>query len=127
MEDAMSDTKSSADRRLATYGSLAPGRVNHHQLAGLDGYWRQGTVRGKLVDAGWGASLGYPGLILDPQGPPVDVHLFESSELPDHWPRLDAFEGTGYRRVVARVSTTDGDADAWIYVIAAEKPETSTL
>jgi gamma-glutamylcyclotransferase (GGCT)/AIG2-like uncharacterized protein YtfP len=126
MEDAMSDTISSADRRLATYGSLAPGRVNHHQLAGLAGHWRQGTVTGILIDAGWGASLGYPGLILDPQGPPVDVHLLESSDLPDHWPRLDAFEGTGYRRVVARVSTTDGDVDAWIYVIAAGNPDTPT-
>lgn len=25
------------DHRLATYGTLAPGRVNHHQLAGLAG------------------------------------------------------------------------------------------
>jgi gamma-glutamylcyclotransferase (GGCT)/AIG2-like uncharacterized protein YtfP len=120
----MSDTNSTADRRLATYGTLAPGRVNHHQLAGLDGHWRQGTVRGTLVDAGWGASLGYPGLILDPQGPPVEVYLFESSELPNHWPRLDAFEGTGYRRVVTRVSTTDGEVEACIYVIATESPET---
>ena len=120
----MSDMNSPADRRLATYGSLAPGRVNHQQLAGLDGHWRQGTVRGTLVDAGWGASLGFPGLILGPEGPLVEVYLFESSELRNHWPRLDAFEGTGYRRVVARVSTTDGDVDAWIYVIAAGNPDT---
>ena len=105
------------DTRFATYGTLAPGRVNHHQLAGLKGRWRQGTVRGRLVDAGWGAALGYPGLVLDPLGPVVEVHLFESSDLPDHWPRLDAFEGTGYRRVVTQVRTADGDLDAWIYVI----------
>lgn len=29
---------------------------------------RQGTVRGKLAEEGWGADLGYPGLILDPTG-----------------------------------------------------------
>jgi gamma-glutamylcyclotransferase (GGCT)/AIG2-like uncharacterized protein YtfP len=52
MENAMPDTNNTADMRLATYGTLAPGRVNHHQLAGLDGHWRQGTVKGTLVDAG---------------------------------------------------------------------------
>ena len=108
-----------ADTRLATYGTLAPGRANHHQLAGLKGQWRQGTVRGTLVDTGWAAALGYPGLILDPLGSVVQVYLFESAELPDHWPRLDAFEGTGYRRVVTQVRTADGELDAWIYVIAA--------
>lgn len=107
-----------ADQRLATYGTLAPGRVNHHQLAGLAGYWRRGTVRGRLVDAGWGAALGYPGLVLDPQAAAVEVHLFESPDLPGHWPRLDAFEGPGYRRVTTRVRTADGEQDAWIYVIA---------
>jgi gamma-glutamylcyclotransferase (GGCT)/AIG2-like uncharacterized protein YtfP len=106
-----------ADTRFATYGTLAPGRANHHQLAGLKGRWRQGTVRGRLVDAGWGAELGYPGLVLDPLGPAVEVYLFESAELPDHWSRLDEFEGTGYRRVVTQVCTADGELDAWIYVV----------
>ncbi len=109
--------KSSADTRLATYGTLAPGRVNEHQLAELEGFWRQGTVRGRLVEAGWGAKLGFPGLVLDPQGEAVEVHVFESMALPDHWQRLDAFEGEGYRRVTAQVSTSDGNLDAWIYVI----------
>ena len=52
--------------RLATYGSLAPGRPNHHQLDGLEGRWSEGDVYGRLVDAGWGASLGYPALIPTP-------------------------------------------------------------
>ena len=108
-----------ADTRLATYGTLAPGRVNHHQLAGLKGQWQQGTVRGRLADAGWAAALGHPGLVLDPLGPVVEVYLFESAELPNHWPRLDEFEGTGYRRVVPQVRTADGELNAWIFVIAA--------
>ena len=105
------------DTRLITYGTLSPGRANHHELSGLRGRWRQGTVRGRLFAAGWGAALGYPGLVLDPQGPVVEVHLLESPDLPDHWPRLDAFEGPGYRRVVTRVTTADGALDAWIYEI----------
>ncbi|MHA1166069.1 MAG: gamma-glutamylcyclotransferase family protein [Alphaproteobacteria bacterium] len=113
----MANSKKSADTRLATYGTLAPGQANNDQLADLKGNWRQGTVRGRLVEAGWGAELGYPGLILDPAGQVIEVYIFESSELPNHWLRLDEFEGAGYRRVVTQVSTVDGDLDASIYVI----------
>ncbi|HEU0142124.1 MAG TPA: gamma-glutamylcyclotransferase [Bryobacteraceae bacterium] len=109
---------SAPDMRLATYGTLAPGRVNHHHLAGLSGRWQRGAVRGRLVDAGWGSALGFPALVLDPMGPLVDVYLFESSDLPDHWFRLDEFEGPGYTRVVTQVSTADGELGAWIYVVA---------
>lgn len=115
----MANSKTPAEIRLATYGTLAPGRVNNGQLADLKGHWRKGTVRGQLVEAGWGAQLGYPGLVLDPSGQDVEVHVFESSDLPDHWLRLDTFEGAGYRRVVTRVRTADGDLEAWIYVLDA--------
>jgi gamma-glutamylcyclotransferase (GGCT)/AIG2-like uncharacterized protein YtfP len=107
-----------APTRLATYGSLAPGRVNHGELAGLDGTWTAGTVRGRLAPEGWGAALGFPGLVLDPEGEDVAVFVFSSPDLPRRWPRLDAFEGDGYRRVVAEVRTPDGPLDACIYVLA---------
>lgn len=103
---------------LATYGSLAPGRVNHGQLADLNGIWREGTVRGRLVEAGWGAAQGYPGLILDPAGAAVDVHLFVSADLAAHWGRLDAFEGPGYRRVVTEIATPEGPVAGFIYELA---------
>ena len=115
----MAESSNSAHTRLATYGTLAPGRANSGQLADLKGAWRQGTVRGRLVESGWGAEHGYPGLILDPSGQVIEVYIFESSELPDHWLRLDEFEGAGYRRVVTQVRTEDGDLDASIYVINA--------
>ena len=67
------------NHRLATYGSLAPGRRNHSQLDGLTGRWFEGQVYGELRNAGWGASLGYPALVLDPQGSAVDVAVFERS------------------------------------------------
>jgi gamma-glutamylcyclotransferase (GGCT)/AIG2-like uncharacterized protein YtfP len=107
-----------SDTRLATYGTLAPGRANHHQLSDLQGHWQQGTVKGKLVPSGWGAALGYPGLVLDEDAASIDVFLFESLELPAHWERLDAFEGANYRRAIARVTTPAGDVDACIYVLA---------
>jgi gamma-glutamylcyclotransferase (GGCT)/AIG2-like uncharacterized protein YtfP len=91
--------------------------VNHHHLAALKGRWLKGTVTGRLIEAGWGAALGFPGLVLDPEGPAVEVSLLESPDLPDHWPRLDALEGPGYRRVVTQVATDEGEFNAWIYVV----------
>ena len=106
------------DTRLAVYGTLAPGQSNHHQLAGLQGRWRTGTVHGRRYDSGWGAALGYPGLVLDGRGNAVEVQLFESPDLPAHWGRLDAFEGPGYRRVAAAVALAGETVSAFIYVLA---------
>jgi gamma-glutamylcyclotransferase (GGCT)/AIG2-like uncharacterized protein YtfP len=119
--DRHRDPESGSDaafQRLATYGSLAPGRPNHHQLAGLDGRWSEGKVYGTLVNAGWGAGLGYPALIIDPDGSAINVQVFESVDLPAHWSRLDDFEGPGYRRVVTTVHSPAGDVDAYIYALA---------
>jgi gamma-glutamylcyclotransferase (GGCT)/AIG2-like uncharacterized protein YtfP len=107
-----------AEVRLATYGTLAPGRQNHGQLSDLAGRWLVGEVRGALVDEGWGAELGYPALVLDPGGTPIEVYVFESEALVHHWDRLDEFEGPGYRRTPVDVSTDEGVLAASIYVIA---------
>lgn len=107
----------SAENRLATYGTLAPGRVNNHELANLKGAWFKGTIKGTLVEAGWGAGLGYPGLILDPTGDEIEVYVFESPDLPDHWDRLDAFEGDGYKRMVTHATTERGIVEVSIYTI----------
>jgi gamma-glutamylcyclotransferase (GGCT)/AIG2-like uncharacterized protein YtfP len=109
-----------AQTRLAVYGSLAPGRPNHHHLSEMSGEWRAGTVRGRLMAAGWGAKLGFPGLVLNPDGEEIAVQIFESADLPANWPRLDAFEGEGYRRVVTAVVAEAGAVEACIYVLAGE-------
>jgi gamma-glutamylcyclotransferase (GGCT)/AIG2-like uncharacterized protein YtfP len=84
----------------------------------LDGRWLRGRVRGIFVASGWGFHLGYPALILDAAGEEVTVDVLESVDLPAHWSRLDAFEGSAYQRVVTTVSTPDGDIEASIYVLA---------
>jgi gamma-glutamylcyclotransferase (GGCT)/AIG2-like uncharacterized protein YtfP len=89
--------------RLVVYGSLAPGEPNHHQLDGIHGVWERGVVHGELHDRGWGARIGYPALEWQPDGPTVDVHLFSSEQLPEHWARLDQFEGKEYRRCLVPV------------------------
>jgi gamma-glutamylcyclotransferase (GGCT)/AIG2-like uncharacterized protein YtfP len=49
----------------------------------------------------------------------VAVVVFESADLPNHWARLDDFEGDGYRREVVSVATEAGDVEAWLYASAS--------
>jgi gamma-glutamylcyclotransferase (GGCT)/AIG2-like uncharacterized protein YtfP len=88
--------------RLAVYGTLAPGEVNHDQLSECTGTWRSGTVRG------WRREREYPELVLDASGPQVAVQVLESPALAEVWPRLDEFEGEGYRRVLVEVRFAGG-------------------
>lgn len=111
-------SSSPAATRLAVYGSLTPGGPNHHVLADLDGHWISGTVRGHLREAGWGAALGYPGLVLDGDGPVISVSVLHADGLVDRWGDLDAFEGPSYRRERVLVSTEDGEVEAQIYVLS---------
>ncbi len=106
--------------RLAVYGTLGPGGPNQHVLADLGGRWFVGTVRGHLRAEGWGSDLGYPGIVLDPGGPAVEVQVLDSPALADHWDRLDEFEGPGYRRVAVTVTTPAGPVTAAIYELAVE-------
>lgn len=70
--------------------------------------------------SGWGAAVGFPGIRLDPDGPRVDVHVLEAQDLPDHWQRLDEFEGEEYDRVIATVSCDEERIDASIYALRPE-------
>ena len=106
------------DHRLAVYGTLAPGRSNHRELAGLTGEWRTGRICGRLIAEGWAATEGYPAFFVDPLAPPIEIQLFESADLPQHWRRLDAFEGPHYRRTAISVSIGDEMIEAWIYAAA---------
>jgi gamma-glutamylcyclotransferase (GGCT)/AIG2-like uncharacterized protein YtfP len=93
-----------SDCQLAVYGSLAPGRSNHHVIADLPGNWVERLiVHGELLTTGWGAALGYRALRWQWDGPEVEVALFTSQQLPLHWPRLDEFEGEDYRRILVPV------------------------
>jgi gamma-glutamylcyclotransferase (GGCT)/AIG2-like uncharacterized protein YtfP len=112
-----------ADQRLATYGTLAPGRPNNHHLDGLEGRWMTGHVHGRLIQEGWGAELGFPALVIDPAGSAISVHVFESADLPEHWRRLDSFEGSGYQRVVITVHTPGGELEASIYAARPAGPQ----
>ena len=109
-----------SDHRLAVYGTLAPDEPNHHQMDGMAGEWSPGIVRGRLFMVGWGGEMGYPGIELDPDGQEVSVQVFESADLPDHWERLDRFEGPGYQRVAVEVLTAAGPIEAQIYALVPD-------
>ncbi len=104
--------------RLFVYGTLAPDRPNEHVLAEVPGTWEPATVRGTLLQEGWGAAVGYPGIVLDEYGGEVHGFIFSSEELSAHWARLDEFEGAGYERVVASVELENGTVvKAQIYAL----------
>ena len=105
--------------RLFVYGSLAPGRPNAHVLAQVPGIWEVATVRGVLRYEGWGAAIGYPGIVIDERGEEVAGFVFCSDELGAHWERLDRFEGEGYVRVLAPVKLGNGTlVQAYVYVLS---------
>ncbi|ENU39890.1 AIG2-like family protein [Acinetobacter johnsonii] len=68
-------------QHLFVYGTLAPNKPNAHILEALAGTWNKGSVKGLLKEAGWGAELGFPGLMLGPDGPTVDGYIFSSEQL----------------------------------------------
>ena len=109
--------------RLAVYGSLAPGKSNHYMLARYPGIWTRGRVRGDLVNAGWGAAGGFPGLVPRADAPWVRVEIFESKELQNAWGALDEFEGIEYQRVLIDVFSEESDNrplfQAHIYAIVS--------
>lgn len=106
--------------RLFVYGTLAPGRPNEHILADVPGTWEPATVRGSLLQEGWGAAVGYPGIVLTEYGDNIEGFLFTSDDLASHWARLDKFEGDGYVRVPVSVQLQDGTTiEAHIYALAS--------
>jgi len=116
-----------APHALAAYGTLAPGRSNAHVMDGVRGTWIPGTLRGTLHASGIGAATGYPGVVLAGTAPAhattdVPAQVLVSADLPDHWDRLDAFEGAGYRRVPAVVALEDDDAvrPAFVYELVPD-------
>jgi gamma-glutamylcyclotransferase (GGCT)/AIG2-like uncharacterized protein YtfP len=111
------ETLFGCSERLAVYGSLAPGRENHHIVAPLGGSWSEGVVEGEMTRYGWGAAMGYSALHLRPGGPAVAVHVLTSVALPAAWPELDAFEGAEYRRVLVPV-WSNGDGGRTLVTVA---------
>ncbi|MEM6449547.1 MAG: gamma-glutamylcyclotransferase family protein [Cyanobacteria bacterium P01_D01_bin.105] len=104
--------------RLFVYGTLQPGGPNEHVMSAIGGEWQPAVIKGTLHKEGWGAKMGYQGLVLDDNGSDVDGYVFTSAALSTHWDELDAFEGKEYSRVVAAVTLPTGEqVPACVYVL----------
>lgn len=109
---------------LFVYGTLMPNCPNGHVLENVVGKFVPATVRGYLKDAGWSASMGYPGIKLNEEGDTIHGYLFYSNNLINHWDNLDEFEGEEFERQEVNVERYDEmDVDTFIYVLKASEEQ----
>ena len=109
---------------LFVYGTLMPNCPNGYVLENVVGKFVPATVRGYLKDAGWSASMGYPGIKLNEEGDTIHGYLFYSNNLINHWDNLDEFEGLEFQRQEVNVERYDElDVDTFIYVLKASEEE----
>ena len=105
-------------RRLAVYGTLAPGRPNHYVVAPLGGEWTEGVVEGDLSAEGWGAALGYPAFRPRVGGAAVAVRVLNASALARAWAEIDRFEGAEYQRILVPVFRPGPADERHLYTVA---------
>ena len=75
-------------------------------------------MKGYLKMQGWGAAMGFPGLVPDAAGEEVRGLLFSAANLSNFWATLDNFEGEQYERVLVVAYLQDGSAvEAYVYVL----------
>lgn len=105
--------------KLFVYGTLAPGRPNEHILKKIAGSWKKAYVWGKLLEQGWGAAMGFPGIKLDEKSERVEGYVFYSANLQSHWNELDNFEGEAYQRIRTTIILEDENEPikAFIYAL----------
>jgi gamma-glutamylcyclotransferase (GGCT)/AIG2-like uncharacterized protein YtfP len=105
-------------QRLFIYGTLAPGRENHNVVEGIPGSWEAATLKGILLHEGWGADMGYPGIIPSKDGDEVEGYILCSEYLSEYWKMLDEFEGDAYKRMSVVAKTNSGDeVEAYVYAL----------
>lgn len=115
-------TTDGPETRFATYGTFPPGRENHHVVAPIGGAWRTGWVEGETRVTTAGRWRGFAGFVPLQGGPRLPVWLLESDALPDHWARLDAFEGPAFARIPVPVHLDEGGTlRASIYALKPEQ------
>ena len=114
----------SSGASLITYATLAPGARQSGTLSGLEGTFHKGHICGTFFPRGQGTSDGYPGIRLHGDGQKIEAWLFQSQDLPKHWPHLDVYEGDEYARLACPFIHEDGRLE-WseVYALAREHPE----
>lgn len=84
----------------------------------MNGDWVPAKDRGDLYQDGWGAALGYPGILLNPHGKEINGLLFRPEDLVHNWSRLDEFEDSDYVRTKTKATLDTGEqVEAYIYAL----------
>jgi gamma-glutamylcyclotransferase (GGCT)/AIG2-like uncharacterized protein YtfP len=105
-------------QRLFIYGTLGPGRPNEHIMTAIGGSWQTASIYGELQEKGWGAAMGYPGIVLNNNGKRVQGYIFTSENFDKHWQELDDFEGKGYQRIKTQATLDNGSlVDVFVYAL----------
>lgn len=105
----------SPSSRLLAYGTLAPGQPNHVLVESLDGEWSRCSVEASIEER-----AGLPVLSWQPgSGAVVEAVFLESRELAANWQRLDAFEGSRYRRRLLPASPLEDNRGSGVIVVSA--------
>jgi len=107
---------------LFVYGSLVPGGLHHDLMEPVGGQWRKAQLRGYYSPDGWGHCGDYPAIIVDTAGDAIPGWVVSSTDLMQHIPRLDEFEGEMYERIYADTVCEDGElVSAFVYVLAGSE------
>lgn len=113
--------KYTPENKLVVYGTLAPGKPNNHKLAHIKGEWLPALLKGgRLKSKGWGANLGFNGFVPSHENEQEDIpcQVLVSESLTIHWPFLDEFEGSEYRRILAIYEIESGEKGiGYVYAI----------
>lgn len=91
------------EQKLFSYGTLQPGRQNHHVAERFGGRWFSATTRGRR----WVMRGRFPALRWNPEGEVVEGSLLLSGRI--DWERLDAFEGSLYNRILLPVEIREDE------------------
>lgn len=100
-------------RKLVSYGTLAPGQANHAVTSDLKGEWEECIIQGTINQHD-----GLPRFSWKLDGSVQVAKLFTSDDLPNHWGRLDQFEGNEYRRQLIPAKTKVGIEIGYAYIAA---------
>ena len=101
----------SPDRKLVTYGTLAPEEPNHDIVADLGGDWEKCSVEGDVADVD-----GLPVFDWKLGAARIEAELLVAPGLPKRWKQIDQFEGSSYKRRLITIITGTGVSVANVYL-----------
>jgi gamma-glutamylcyclotransferase (GGCT)/AIG2-like uncharacterized protein YtfP len=99
------------NKKLVSYGTLAPGQPNHSLVSDMEGEWRECIIRGTLKQ-----KEGLSRFSWNPAGSEQTASLFTSDDLPSNWQRIDQFEGVRYRRQLVPAKMQVGIVVGYAYI-----------